>query len=86
RALEKAGVPYNEVTTAYLPPAEGRAAFERGAVDAWVIWDPFQAAAEKTIEARPLADGTGLVANYQFYFSTRTFADKAPKVVDAVLA
>lgn len=86
RALEKAGVPYNEVTTAYLPPAEGRAAFERGAVDAWVIWDPFQAAAEKTIEARTLADGTGLVANYQFYFSTRTFADKAPKVVDAVLA
>ncbi len=86
KALEKAGVPYNEVTTAYLPPAEGRAAFERGAVDAWVIWDPFQAAAEKTIEARTLADGTGLVANYQFYFSTKTFADKAPQVIDAVLA
>ena len=29
------------------PPADGRAAFENGKVDAWVIWDPFQAAAEQ---------------------------------------
>jgi sulfonate transport system substrate-binding protein len=29
-------------------------------VDAWVIWDPFLAAAEATTGARQLADGTGL--------------------------
>ena len=46
----------------YLPPADARAAFERGAVDAWVIWDPFLAAAEKQLGARVLADGNGLVA------------------------
>ena len=33
-----------------------------GAVDAWVIWDPFLAAAEKQLGARVLADGRGLVA------------------------
>ena len=41
------------------PPADARAAFEQGAVDAWVIWDPFQAAAEAATGARTLADGKG---------------------------
>ncbi|MFG1416959.1 sulfonate ABC transporter substrate-binding protein [Xanthobacter sp. V0B-10] len=86
KALEKAGVPYSEVKTAYLTPADARAAFERGSVDAWAIWDPYQAAAEKTIEARTLADGTGIVSNYQFYFTTKSFAEKAPQVVDTLLA
>jgi len=86
KALEKAGVAYADIKPAFLTPADARAAFERGAVDAWAIWDPFQAAAEKTIEARQLADGTGIVSNYQFYFSTKAFVDQAPQVVDAVLA
>ena len=46
RALESAGVKYSEIEPIYLAPADARAAFERGAVDAWVIWDPFLAAAE----------------------------------------
>ncbi|MDI4666948.1 sulfonate ABC transporter substrate-binding protein [Xanthobacter autotrophicus] len=86
KALEKAGVAYSDIKTVFLTPADARAAFERGSVDAWAIWDPFQAAAEKTIEARQLADGTGIVSNYQFYFSTKAFVDQAPQVVDAILA
>ncbi|MFG1393004.1 sulfonate ABC transporter substrate-binding protein [Xanthobacter agilis] len=85
KALEKAGVPYADVKTAYLTPADARAAFERGSVDAWAIWDPYQAAAEKTVDARILADGTGVVSNYQFYFATRSFVEKAPQVVDVLL-
>ncbi len=85
KALEKAGLAYSDVKTAFLTPADARAAFERGSVDAWAIWDPFQAAAEQTIAARQLADGTGIVANYQYYFSTKAFVDQAPQVVDAVL-
>src|SRR3954468_7037851 len=65
KALEKAGVKYSEIEPVFLAPADARAAFERGAVDAWVIWDPFQAAAEAATGARTLADGTGIVANYQ---------------------
>ena len=34
-----------------LAPADGCAAFESRNVDAWVIWDPFQAAAEKATVA-----------------------------------
>ncbi|MBR0754268.1 sulfonate ABC transporter substrate-binding protein [Bradyrhizobium jicamae] len=86
KALEKAGVKYSDVEVAYLAPADARAAFERGAVDAWVIWDPFQSAAEAATGARTLADGTGLVANYQFYFSSKKFLQSEAKVVDSVLA
>jgi sulfonate transport system substrate-binding protein len=85
KALEKAGVAYNDVQVVYLPPADARAAFERGAVDAWAIWDPFLAAAEKQLNARVLADGKGLVANYQFYLAARPYADKHAEVVSAIL-
>jgi sulfonate transport system substrate-binding protein len=85
KALEKANVKYSEITPVFLAPADARAAFERGAVDAWVIWDPFQAAAEAAIDARILADGTDTVANYQFYLSSQKFLESDPKVVDAIL-
>lgn len=86
KALEKAGVKYAEIEPVFLAPADARAAFERGAVDAWVIWDPFQAAAEAATGARTLADGTGIVANYQFYFASQKFLESDPKIVDLVVA
>ncbi|MES2741216.1 MAG: sulfonate ABC transporter substrate-binding protein [Pseudomonadota bacterium] len=85
KALEKAGVAYQDVQTVFLPPADARAAFERGSVDAWVIWDPFFAAAEKQLGARVLVDGTGLVANHQFFLAARPYAEKHPQVVRAVV-
>ena len=85
-ALEKAGVKYSEIEPAFLAPADARAAFERGAVDAWVIWDPFLAAGEAATGARTLADGTDIVSNYQFYFSSKKFLDNDAKAVDLVLA
>ena len=48
KALEKAGLRYTDVQAVFLPPADARAAFERGSVDAWVIWDPFLAAMQET--------------------------------------
>ncbi|WP_088343071.1 MULTISPECIES: sulfonate ABC transporter substrate-binding protein [Rhodomicrobium] len=86
KALEKAGVKYSEIETSYLPPADARAAFEKGAVDAWAIWDPFQAAAEVAVGARILADGEGTVSNHQFYLSSKTFAEANPKIIEALLA
>jgi sulfonate transport system substrate-binding protein len=85
KALEKAGVPYAAIQAVFLPPADARAAFEKGAVDAWVIWDPFFAAAEKQLGARILADGSGLVSNHQFYLASRGYADKHPQVVQAIV-
>ncbi|WP_343351366.1 sulfonate ABC transporter substrate-binding protein [Pseudomonas sediminis] len=85
RALEDAGLKYGDITPVYLPPADARAAFERGSVDAWVIWDPFQSAAEKQLQARSLRDGTGLVDNHQFYLATRTYAEQHPQVIGTLV-
>lgn len=85
RALEQAGVPYEAVTPTFLSPADAAAAFARGAVDAWAIWDPFLASGERSTGARILADGTGLVPNRQFYLSTRAFSDANKAAVDALI-
>ncbi len=74
-ALAKAGLDPNEVTPVYLSPPDGRAAFERRSVDAWVIWDPYLAAAQASLKTRVLADGTGLAGNRQFYLGNKRFAD-----------
>jgi sulfonate transport system substrate-binding protein len=85
RALDEAGLKYSDIQPVYLPPADARAAFERGSVDAWVIWDPFQAAAEKQLEARTLRNGEGLVDNHQFYLATRSYAQKHPQVISTLI-
>ncbi|SFN21195.1 sulfonate ABC transporter substrate-binding protein [Variovorax sp. OV329] len=85
RQLEKNGLAFSDIQPIYLAPADGRAAFESRNVDAWVIWDPFQAAAEKAAGARVLADGApDVVNNYQFYLAERGFAGKHPQVIDAL--
>jgi sulfonate transport system substrate-binding protein len=81
KLLEKNGLNYGDVTPIFLPPPDARAAFQKGAVDAWIIWDPFLAAAQKTLEARLLVDGNGIVNNRQYYFSSREFATKNTDVL-----
>ncbi|SEK24180.1 sulfonate transport system substrate-binding protein [Roseateles sp. YR242] len=85
KLLEKQGLKYSDIQVVYLPPADARAAFESGAVDAWVIWDPFLASAERQLGARVVADGTGVVSNIQFYLASRPYADKNPQVVAAIV-
>jgi sulfonate transport system substrate-binding protein len=86
RALEKAGLKYSDVVPLFLPPAGGREAFESGSIDAWVIWEPYRAAAEMSLGARTLVDGTGLVSNHEFFFAAKALADSHPQVVDILLA
>jgi sulfonate transport system substrate-binding protein len=85
KLLEKAGIKYREIDPIYLTPADARAAFERGSVDAWVIWEPFFAAVQKQTDARILADGQGVVSNHQFFVASRTYAQKRSDVVSIVL-
>ena len=83
--LEVNGLKLEDIQVIYLPPADARAAFERGSVDAWVIWDPFLAAAEQQLGARVLKDGQGLVNNLQFYLADRKFAESNPKVIQTII-
>ena len=85
KLLEANQLSLNDIDVIYLPPADGRAAFEKGAVDAWVIWDPFFAAAEQQIGARVLATGQNLVSNHQFYLADRKFAENNPELLKTVI-
>ncbi len=85
KLLEKGGVKYSEIEPIYLTPADARAAFERGSVDAWAIWEPFLAAVQRQTGARILADGQGVVSNHQFFLASRSYAQKRADVVSAVL-
>ena len=81
QALASAGLKPSDISPAYLAPSDARSAFERGAVDAWAIWDPFLSAAQEATGARTLADGTGLAPNRQFFLATRDFAGTQPDIL-----
>ncbi|KQY81837.1 MULTISPECIES: aliphatic sulfonate ABC transporter substrate-binding protein [Roseateles] len=74
RAVKKAGLAWADIQPVYLPPADARAAFERGSVDAWAVWDPYYAAAEVTGELRALATSRGLTSNNTFYLASRALS------------
>ena len=84
KALEQNGLKYSDIQPVFLAPADARAAFERGDVDAWVIWDPYAAAAEKQIGARILVDGKGVVNNYAFFLAERQYTEKRGDVIKQV--
>jgi len=84
-ALENAGLKYKDVTPVYLPPSDARAAFQRGAVDAWVIWDPYLAEVETHEKARLVKNAEGLVPHYTFYLASRKFADTYPQTAEKVV-
>lgn len=86
KVLQQNGLQYSDVNVSFLTPADARAAFERGAIDAWVVWDPFVAAAETQLGARPIATGKGLVKNFQFFLAEREFAKKRADVLSIVIA
>ena len=83
-ALEKAGLSFKDIEPAYLSPADGRAAFERGAIDAWVVWDPFLSAAQRQSNARVLADGTGIASYQRYYLASTRYAKLRPDVLRVV--
>lgn len=84
RAIAKAGLQWSDIQPIYLAPADARAAFERGSVDAWAIWDPFFAATELAIQPRILATGRGLSGNNSFYLASVPFATHHPQAIAAL--
>ena len=85
RAVARAGLPWSDIAPVYLAPSDARAAFERGAVDAWVIWDPYYAATELDIKPRVLATGAGLSSNNSFYLASKPFVEQHAGALQTVL-
>jgi sulfonate transport system substrate-binding protein len=59
-------------------------AFQQGNVDAWVIWDPFYAAAQAQKDVRVVKDSKGLAANRDFYLANKSFAQPNVKIIEAI--
>lgn len=76
RALQKAGLTFNDIQPVFLTPADARAAFQQGNVDAWAIWDPYYSAALQQGGVRVLADGSDLNLTGSFYLASRPYAEK----------
>jgi sulfonate transport system substrate-binding protein len=83
-ALKAVGIGYDQVSLVFLTPSDARAAFESGAVDAWVIWDPYMASALHSTDARILHDAEGYASNIPYYISTRDYASQHPDILRAV--
>ncbi|MEG4069476.1 sulfonate ABC transporter substrate-binding protein [Microcoleus sp. Pol11C2] len=84
KALKSAGIKWTDIEPANLTPADARAAFQQGNVDAWVIWDPFYAAAQAQKDVRVVKDSKGLAANRDFYLANRSFAQPNVKIIEAI--
>ena len=81
KLAERAGLSYADLNLVFLPPPDARAAFEKSSIDAWVIWDPFLAAAQQSLDAHILADATGVVGNRGYYFSSLDYVAKNADVL-----
>ncbi|MDF6041022.1 ABC transporter substrate-binding protein [Streptomyces sp. JH14] len=65
-SLKAAGLTVSDVRLKYLQPADALAAFSRGKVDAWSIWDPYTSQVLRGGNARVLTTGEGLVNGLSF--------------------
>lgn len=74
-ALEKAGLTYADIQPIYLGPADAGAAFIRGAVDAWAIWDPYYALFETRPGVRVLAKWTDITEQNSFFMASRAYVE-----------
>jgi sulfonate transport system substrate-binding protein len=90
RALEAGGLKWGDAEAVFLLPADAKAAFEGGSVDAWSIWDPYYAAEQKATNARAIAtDGSIGWLNRAYYLASRAFAtenEEALQILQETLA
>nr|WP_294560148.1 aliphatic sulfonate ABC transporter substrate-binding protein [uncultured Rhodopila sp.] len=83
--LEKAGLRYDEIEPIYLGPADAGAAFERGAIDAWSIWEPYASLFNTRPGVRTLTTNTEIGQQYSFFLGNGPFVRANPALTSAVL-
>jgi aliphatic sulfonates family ABC transporter substrate-binding protein len=83
RALTSAGLTYADIQPVYLQPADAAAAFRQGSVDAWGIWDPFFALAERFPNTRTLVTAEKISPTNRFFLAAQDFVDRNPDIAAA---
>ncbi|MFZ6638912.1 sulfonate ABC transporter substrate-binding protein [Undibacterium sp. TC4M20W] len=85
-ALRKAGLGMQDIQPIHLSPADARAAFVSGNIDAWIVWDPYLASVQHSLPVRVLADHQGLLPANSFYEASRRLVEKNPQALNTILA
>jgi sulfonate transport system substrate-binding protein len=80
-ALEKAKIPFDDVQPLYLAPADAAAAFERGDIDAWTIWDPYYAIYESRPGVRVLAKSSDITPQFSYFMARQAFVESNPDII-----
>lgn len=86
KALDKAGLHYTGVEIVTLGPADAGAAFQRGAIDAWAIWDPYYALFETRPGVRTLITNAELGEQHSFFMARKAFVQANPAITAKALA
>ncbi|MEU5876239.1 aliphatic sulfonate ABC transporter substrate-binding protein [Spirillospora sp. NPDC047279] len=80
KLLEANGMKISDIEVRYLKPAEARPAFDNDQVDAWIIWDPYFALAEKP-GVKVLADASGLAHNREYLLVSPDALKEKPDLI-----
>lgn len=84
QSLEKAGLAASDVTIENLQHADGKAALESGAVDAWAGLDPLLSTSVATAGSKIIYDNIAF-NSYGFLNATETFLTEHPDVAQVVV-
>jgi sulfonate transport system substrate-binding protein len=83
--LEKAGLRYDEIEPIYLGPADAGAAFERGAIDAWSIWEPYNALFVTRPGVRTLTTNADIGDQYGYILGYGPFVRANPALTSTLI-
>lgn len=85
QAVRKAGLQWTDIQPIWLSPADARAAFQKGAIDAWAIWDPYYASTQVEDKAKVLTTGQSLSPNYTFYLASGDLVKNHPQALKGII-
>jgi sulfonate transport system substrate-binding protein len=83
--LEKANLRYDEIEPVYLGPADAGPAFERGAIDAWSIWEPYTALFANRPGVRTLTTNKQIGNQFSFIIGAGPFVRANPALTATVV-
>jgi sulfonate transport system substrate-binding protein len=83
--LEKAGLAYGDIEPVYLGPADAGAAFERGAIDAWSIWEPYASLFVTRPGVRTLTTNAEIGEQYGYVMGNGAFVRANPALTATVV-
>lgn len=84
--LQVAHLTWNDIQPIWLTPSDARAALDKGAIDAWAVWEPYASATELSGTAKVVFDSKDLAKTYGYYLAQPQFVENHPDSAKKVLA